>query len=285
MSLNIPTIDISNNLDKSTAHSIGRDISSAFEATGFCKIVGHGVSSNILKNSYGIMEYFFNQDTEYKKLFSNKNGQLGYFALGSEHAKDHNIPDLKEFFHVMSPLKYDNVWPSDAFRGASVNLYSAMYVTAVETLSCLDEYLGTNFSFDIVGGNSLLRLLHYPSLEKFKDLSPGAVRAAPHEDINLITFLPAATTSGLELLTKEGKWESVDANPGELVVNVGDMLQMASNGRFKSTTHRVVNPMDSGSQGARYSIPFFVHPRAEVSLGTMTAGSYLEQRLKEIGLK
>jgi isopenicillin N synthase-like dioxygenase len=115
-------------------------------------------------------------------------------------------------------------------------------------------------------------------------VEPGAVRAAAHEDINLITLLPAATQPGLEVQDLKGNWHKIECDPGTIVVNVGDMLQEASGGVFKSTTHRVVNP--EGENVARYSIPLFVHPRSECVLSKKyTAGQYLDERLKEIGLK
>lgn len=284
--MNIPTIDISH-ADSSRSEKVkaGKAIIEAFEDTGFCKIVGHHITDYDLAGAYAATGDFFAHQTEFKKLFSKKKEQLGYFAFGTEHAKDSHLPDLKEFFHVRSSLDNENPWPNEEFRRSVQAMFYLMLCTAEDTLGCIDEVLGTNFEMSIIGGNSTLRLLHYPSLSDGLVLPchEKAVRAAPHEDINLITFLPAATDSGLELLTKDGTWEAVKAEPDELIVNVGDMLQMATNGRFKSTTHRVVNPDNTNKP--RYSMPFFAHPTSEMSLGPMTAGEYLEQRLKEIGVK
>jgi isopenicillin N synthase-like dioxygenase len=131
---------------------------------------------------------------------------------------------------------------------------------------------------------TLLRVLHYPPLGG--DEEEGAVRAAAHEDINLITLLVAATAPGLQLRDARGDWHDVPADPGTIVVNAGDMLQMATDGHYRSTSHRVVNPPAREASRSRLSMPLFLHPRKEVRLSDRhTAGSYLEERLREIGLK
>jgi isopenicillin N synthase-like dioxygenase len=139
---------------------------------------------------------------------------------------------------------------------------------------------------------NLLRILHYPPLGLGSDAqritADGAVRAAAHEDINLITLLPAATYPGLQVKTKDGEWIWADMNVPKdaIIVNAGDMLQEASGGYFKSTTHRVVNPTGLGATVSRYSMPMFIHPRPDVRLSDKyTAGEYLDERLKELGLK
>jgi isopenicillin N synthase-like dioxygenase len=131
---------------------------------------------------------------------------------------------------------------------------------------------------------TVLRLLHYPPLGD--DVEAGALRASAHEDINLLTLLPAGTAPGLELLDRAGNWVAVEADPSAIVVNAGDMLQLASGGTYRSTTHRVVNPAGAARQTSRYSAPLFLHPRPEVRLsGSRTAGEYLDERLAEIGLR
>ena len=127
-----------------------------------------------------------------------------------------------------------------------------------------------------------------------------AVRAGAHEDINLITLLIGASADGLELLTREGAWFPVKAYGEDLVVNVGDMLQRLTNNKLKSTTHRVVNPPREQMKNSRYSVPFFLHPVSDMDLSSLetcvnaehpkiypdiTAGEYLDERLREIGLK
>jgi isopenicillin N synthase-like dioxygenase len=130
---------------------------------------------------------------------------------------------------------------------------------------------------------TLMRILHYPPLSA--DVPQGSVRAAAHEDVNLITLLPAATATGLEIQDIHGNWHPVPGNPGDIVVNVGDMMQLVSQGYYHSTTHRVVNPPADIATQSRYSMPLFLHPHPDVMLaGQITAKDFLQQRLREIGL-
>jgi isopenicillin N synthase-like dioxygenase len=167
-------------------------------------------------------------------------------------------------------------------------------------LRAIALYLGLNenyFDDKIFHGNSILRPIHYPPITHEPK---SAVRAAEHEDINLITLLMGASAEGLEVLNKKGEWVAVTALPEQLVVNVGDMLQRLTNNKLKSTTHRVVNPPKEKWDSPRYSIPFFLHPRSEMRLDSLpscitsdhpaqyppiSAGEYLNERLAEIGLK
>jgi isopenicillin N synthase-like dioxygenase len=156
------------------------------------------------------------------------------------------------------------------------------------------------FDDKIRRGNSILRPIHYFPIESPEDVPSDAVRAAEHGDINLITLLMGASADGLEVLRRDGSWIPIKALPDQLVVNVGDMLERLTNGKLKSTIHRVVNPPRNLMNTPRYSIPFFMHPRSEMSLATLescvsatnpkvwddiTAGEFLDQRLLEIGLK
>jgi isopenicillin N synthase-like dioxygenase len=146
-------------------------------------------------------------------------------------------------------------------------------------------------------GNSIVRAIHYPPIT----VEPkSAIRAEQHEDINLITLLVGASAGGLEILTKQNEWIGVTSLPDQIVVNVGDMLQRLTNNKLKSTTHRVVNPPRELWHTSRFSIPFFLHPKSAMDLSALqecvdenhpkvyediTAGEYLDERLREIGLK
>ena len=152
----------------------------------------------------------------------------------------------------------------------------------------------------VVNGNSILRAIHYFPIENPDALPVGAVRAAAHGDINLITLLMGASAEGLEVLRMDGKWIAITALPDQLVVNVGDMLDRLTNHKLKSTIHRVVNPPREKMGNSRFSIPFFMHPRSEMDLKCldscvsdefpklyvdMSAGEFLNERLIELGLK
>jgi isopenicillin N synthase-like dioxygenase len=129
----------------------------------------------------------------------------------------------------------------------------------------------------------MLRILHYPPLDGSEE--PDAIRAAAHEDINLLTLLPSSNEPGLQVKGTGDSWIDVPCDFGNLIVNIGDMLQEASGGYFPSTTHRVVNPQGSDLKKARVSLPLFLHPNPEVVLSERyTAKSYLKERLEELGV-
>ncbi|MEN9265618.1 MAG: 2OG-Fe(II) oxygenase family protein, partial [Thermostichales cyanobacterium BF4_bins_65] len=230
-------------------------------------------------------------------------GQRGYTCFGKEHAKDNPYPDLKEFWHIGregSPY-LSNLWPTEVprFRSVFVELYRQLDVCGSYLLQACAMYLRepVNLLADMaMGGNSVLRVIHYPPIPL--TAHPASIRAAAHEDINFITLLCEATAPGLELLQRDGTWLPIHTLPGQIIVDTGDMLQHLTNGLFRSTTHRVVNPDNDREQ--RFSMPFFIHPRPEVDLTPLpscvaqtggipkypplTAGEFLEIRLKEIGL-
>lgn len=281
---------------------------------GFFILKGHGVSKVMIDQSYEVCREFFSLPASSKARYDlpDLHGQRGFTSFGKEHAKDQSAPDLKEFWHIgrdpdgavggsgpgAGEGYLGNIWPSEtpAFQSTFLDLFRRLDECSLLLLDACSEHLGQKPTFlrDMaVGGNSILRIIHYPPLPATRD--PHSVRAAAHEDINFITLLPESTASGLELLDRDGRWQPVKADPGEIIVDSGDMLQNLTNGYFRSTTHRVVNPEDGGKP--RYSMPFFVHPRSEVDLTPMvslsksgakfpsiTAGSFLRQRLAEIGL-
>ena len=279
-----------------------------FQYFGFIILKDHAVSTDLLKRAYDMSKAFFDLPVEEKmKYAAGPGGQRGYTPFGREHAKDAKVADLKEFWHVgrefahASPLAgvYPaNVWPDRParFRETFLHLYSALEEAGFAMLEALAPSLdapGDYFRKMATNGNSILRLLHYPPVPPNAD--PNAVRAAAHEDINLITILVAAEGAGLELLDREGKWLSVETARDNLIVDAGDMLARVTNDVIPATTHRVVNP--KGPNVSRYSMPFFMHPHSDAVLqcipsckGTgakyppITADAFLKQRLKEIGL-
>ena len=157
----------------------------------------------------------------------------------------------------------------------------------------LDEFYFDQF---IHNGNSILRPIHYPPIS---NKPKGAERAAAHGDINLITLLMGAHGKGLQVQNHQGEWIDAIAAPDELMINVGDMLSRHTNNKLKSTIHKVVNPPKELWGKSRYSIPFFMHPIAEMNLDCLkscitpenpkayediTAGNFLKERLIELGL-
>ncbi len=283
---------------------------SGIKEYGFIILTNHNVNTTTIKESYKLINDFFKLPTETKQKFNYADGagQRGYTAFGVEHAKNTDVPDLKEFWHVGREVeeghKYknfylNNVWPEKEVPGFTKAL-SDLYNSLDDASNFLLDALGialdlprSYFREMIYEGNSILRPIYYPPVAK--DIPAGAVRAAAHEDINLITILMGATASGLQLLDRDGQWLDVQTKEGQLVVDSGDMLSRITNDIIPATTHRVINPEDSSSE--RFSMPFFVHPHPEAILECIpscagdgakyqpvNSHEFLMQRLKAIGL-
>lgn len=284
-----------------------RTLRAALCELGFVRVEAHGVDAVLVRRVYAGFERFFSQDESHKRACSGAaGGQRGFTPFGVEHAKDQPLPDLKEFFHVgpepPAPDQPPNCWPEGlpGLRRDAVALFRALEACAMRLLEALAESFGLErdrFSRMLEGGNSILRALHYPPVPP--DAPPGSVRAAPHEDINLVTLLCEATDSGLEIRPPgAGEWLPVEVLPGQIVVDSGDMLSRITNDVVPATTHRVVNPRGADSRH-RYALPFFAHPRPDCDLSVLpvfvtperparyppiTAGAFLAERLREIGL-
>lgn len=306
----VPTLDIAKftSGEKSLMKEFSNEIGTSFNQTGFAIIKNHGLTTETTKSLYKTMISFFDLDDEkkIKYYFPELYGQRGYVIKGQEHAKGSSKGDLKEFFHIGNPVisSPKNVWPVevDNFEQVGSNAFLTLENIGLTILEALAIYLDLNqeyFSDKVKGGESIMRSIHYYPL-KSDDISEGAVRAAAHGDINLITLLMGASADGLEILTKENKWIPIRSEPDQLVINVGDMLERLTNNKLMSTIHRVVNPSKEKLNTSRYSIPFFMHPKPEMDLSCLencidknnpksfedtTAGQFLEERLKEIGLK
>lgn len=279
--------------------------------TGFVRVAGNGIDPGLITHAHAAFERFFGlPHAEKLRTGGVAGGQRGYTPFGVEHARDSSIPDQKEFFHVgqrvaaSSPLRDvypPNVWPDAVpeLEACATALYRALERVAGALLSEIELAFGIrpdSLASMIVDGNSILRAAHYPPLPE--DVDPRAMRAAPHEDINLITLLCDATDEGLELLDRSGTWVGVPSRPDELVADVGDMLARLTNGHLPATTHRVV-ARGPAARRPRHALPFFAHPRPECDLSVMsafianneaprfapiTAQAFLTERLREIGL-
>ena len=294
--------------DAAARETFQQDLYTGFRHFGFIILRDHGISDELLQNAYDLSQAFFALPEEAKRQYiSGVGGQRGYTPFGTEHAKGNRHPDLKEFWHVgqefapgnpLEKVYAPNVWPDqpEGFRDAFLTLYRALENAGHIMLEALAPSIGVDkdyFRGIATDGNSILRLLHYPPIPEGAD--PNCVRAAAHEDINLITLLVAASSTGLELLDRDGQWLPVEGSRNALIVDAGDMLARITNDHIPATTHRVVNP--SGPNLPRYSMPFFMHPHSDAMLscisrfrdGTempdITADGFLQERLKEIGLK
>ena len=270
-----------------TSTSAPKDFANSIKNTGFAVIHHHPIDQALLKDVYSEWSNFFGSEKKFTYRFDPKI-QSGYFPFRSENAKDSPIKDLKEFYHLYK----ESDLPAEC-NSSTLLLRRSLIQMASELLTWLDEEtpssIRTHFSMPLSemiadSKTTLLRVLHYPPIPG--EIEEGAIRAAAHEDINLITLLPAATAAGLQVKDNTGTWYDVPCDPGSIIVNAGDMLQLASNGYYRSTTHQVVNPKEAEARTSRFSLPLFLHPREEVYLGEgMTARQYLDQRLRELGLK
>jgi isopenicillin N synthase-like dioxygenase len=288
------------------------DLGQAYREFGFCGFRDHGVPDRVIGEAYAAFRAFFALPEAIKIGYrSAPGGQRGYTPFGVEQARDQAVPDLKEFWHVGREVEGENPWPDvleaniwpeavPHFRRRALALYDELDTLGRRILQGIALALGLDqywFEQPTQLGNSVLRAIHYPPIE---DSSTPAVRAARHEDINLITLLIGSEEGGLQILSRNGSWVPVTTIAGTIVVNIGDMMKRLTNHVLPSTPHRVVNPPGAGSRRSRYSIPFFMHPNPDFLIRTLpncvgpenpdrypdaiTANEFLEQRLREIKL-
>ncbi len=310
--MSIPVVDLAQFLsgDESKKQAFVAELGKAYEEVGFVAVKNHGIPDELIQDLYRHVQEFFSLPIEEKKKYEVPGlaGQRGYTSFGREHAKGSDAPDLKEFFQYGqevqgSPDQYPPNVKVDEVKGFNETFqkaYRAFEKSGTALLQAIALFLGLDehyFDGHVEAGNSILRAIHYPPIVSEPKSS---IRAEQHEDINLITLLVGASADGLQILTKQGEWVGVTSLPEQIVVNVGDMLQRLTNNRLKSTTHRVVNPPREFWHTSRFSIPFFLHPKSGMSLACLnscisegrekayediTAGEYLDERLREIGLK
>ncbi len=293
-----------------------KEFGDSFSNMGFAIVKNHGVTKELKDKLFSVSKQFFELPTEIKKQYENLAlaGQRGYISKNRESAKGQSIPDIKEFYHIgqtvtdNDPIKNeypDNIFPKEVidFHEVTQQVYKTFENTGRNLLKSTALYLGLEenyFDAKIHNGNSILRLLHYYPVKDLSEIPAGAVRAAAHGDINLITLLMGGSAEGLEAQTLDGKWIPVSPKDDEIVVNIGDMLARLTNDRLRSTQHRVITPNPESWLTPRFSTPFFLHPRSDMDLTcldtcvgennpkkyeNMTAGEFLTERLIELGLK
>ena len=312
----VPVVDLSDYLsgDETRRQKFIQGFGKAYEEIGFAAIENHGIAQDLINKYYGFVEQFYQLDLVTKLKYEKVElaGQRGYTSFGREKAKQSEVADLKEFWQVGQYIEDGEQMPDDdypdnievaeipAFNETGRQLYKSFENSGRHLLRSIAEYLCLPveyFDAKIHNGNSILRAIHYPPITQEPKT---AIRAEAHEDINLITLLVGASADGLQVQDLQGTWHEAKAEPHQIMVNVGDMLQRLTNNKLKSTTHRVVNPPREKWHTHRYSIPFFLHPRSEVRLDCLescitpsnplqyqpiSAGEYLNERLIEIGLK
>ena len=265
---------------------LGSKLTQSLKNTGFAVLKNHPIDKVLISSIYDDWKSFFSSDSKNKYLF-HKVKQDGYFPFMSENAKGSKIKDLKEFYHIYDWGRY----PTEISDKTSILIkeFKSMakhLLSEINLNSPLDVQSKYSIPLDTMidkSAQNLLRVIHYPPLNNNENLE--SIRAGAHEDINLITLLVAGSQPGLQVLKQDNTWMDVSTSKDYIVINVGDMLQECSGGYYPSTTHRVINPSQN-KDISRYSMPFFVHARDDVILSKKyTAKSYLEERLREIGLK
>lgn len=310
---NIPRVDLNDFLsnDPKRKQSFVNDLGQAFENIGFVILKGHYLSSEQTDLLYREIKAFFDLGEAQKRTYEIEGlaGQRGYTSFGKESAKGRTEGDLKEFWHFGQYRKKENgpVYPDNitveelpTFNAIGKEIFQTLEKTGQSVLQAIALHLNLPedyFDDYVAYGNSILRAIHYPPI---KTAPKNAVRAAAHGDINLITLLMGAQGKGLQVMTKDGDWIDAIAEEGELIINMGDMMARLTNNKLKSTLHQVVNPPKELWGTSRYSVPFFMHPSANMPLNCLedcvseahpkayedcTAGEFLDERLKELGLK
>ncbi|MGL5665527.1 MAG: isopenicillin N synthase family dioxygenase [Shewanella sp.] len=273
-------------IDYRAADSAKRFVESLRE-TGFGVLSNHPIDKELVESIYAEWQAFFNSDAKNAFMF-NRETHDGFFPASiSETAKGHTVKDIKEYYHV-----YPWGRIPDSLRTNILAYYEKANALASELLEWIETYspdeVKAKFSIPLPemiadSHKTLLRILHYPPMTGDEEM--GAIRAAAHEDINLITVLPAANEPGLQVKAKDGSWLDVPSDFGNIIINIGDMLQEASGGYFPSTSHRVINPEGTDKTKSRISLPLFLHPNPSVVLSERyTADSYLMERLRELGV-
>lgn len=311
----IPSLDLSHftNGTAEQRQKFVKNLGEAYQEIGFVSIKNHGFDEQLERDLYRVLKSFFDLDDEIKMKYdgSSFNGQRGYTGKRKEHAAGRSQGDLKEFFHVgkhlpeLNSADYAaNIWATEIpeMEEVCTKAYSNLESVGKTMLRAIAIHLDleeTYFENKVDKAISILRPIHYFPIEDTSEIKEGAVRAAEHGDINLITLLMGASADGLQVKRKDGKWIPITAIEGHLVVNVGDMLERLTNGVLKSTIHRVVNSPIDQLDKPRYSIPFFMHANPDASLACLdscitesnpknwddtTAGEFLLERLKAIGL-
>ena len=278
-----------------------KELKNALTEYGFFSIINHGLEKELLENSYAYSKKFFDLPVEKKSkyAFPQYAGARGYTPFGKETALGEITPDQKEFWHHGPNI--DSSYDSRIHTNINVNeivgfndnfdqLFNAINKLGMDVLKIIALLLNKEANFFdswAIKGNSLLRLIHYPPVTN----DSNNLRARAHEDINLITLLVGAEESGLEVKSKNGEWIPIKASSNAIVCNIGDMMQLVTDGMLLSTTHRVINYTNSRSK-SRYSMPFFLHPAPNITLKSIfneddkgvLADDFLNERLKAIKL-
>jgi isopenicillin N synthase-like dioxygenase len=266
----LPVIDISALASDEPARrqAVAAAIGRACDDIGFFYVTGHGIPEETIHAAVEAAARFFSLPLEEKLRIRAGASNRGYTPMReSEH--EEGKPDVNEGFELGYPIPRDdpdfsnpnpvrapNRWPElDGFREPVEAYYASAFELGMTVLRGFalhfglpEDFFAEHFRRPVAD----MRLAHYPP-QSGGDIEYGTFE---HTDHGIITVLWQDQNGGLEVFTRDGEWVAAPPVPGSLVVNIGDLMARWTNGRFRSTLHRVVNL--SGRD--RYSIPFFFNP-------------------------
>lgn len=268
----IPVIDIGPYLRKEArAATVIAAVETACRETGFFLVTGHEVSPRIIQRLYQSARAFFDCPEEYKRAHGRGTGVMGGVAFSplADEALSATLGiqtpgDYKESLNFGPRLKGD-AWPD---RPPGLQAAFADYLAEMEKLAAALRQIfcraiglaDDHFEPCFVNHLSALRVINYP--EQLSAPLPGQLRAGVHTDYGFMTILRSeASSGGLQVQSREGRWIDAPSIEGAYVVNIGDAFMRWTNDKWVSTPHRVANPPREGrGSSRRQSIPFFLNP-------------------------
>lgn len=261
----VPVVDFAVPGDAALAEAVDR----ALSVSGFMIATGHGIDPGLLERAFGAARRFFALPAAVKDRFAytDVDANFGYQGVEVERLDPGAMPDLKESFTMRNALKRAALsahWPDEEFRDTALALFGAGLTSAYRILEVIAGALELPVDYFCArhgGENVTLRFLHYPALAA--PYRAAQLGAGAHTDYGSITLLFQDEVGGLELKGADGGWMGVQPMPGAAVINTGDLMERWTNGRFRSTVHRV-RPITGGCD--RYSIALFVDPDAAVEV-------------------
>ncbi len=263
----IPVIDISALAggDAAAQAKVADELGRAARDVGFLYVTGTGIDEKLFEDLLAQTKRFFALPEEKKMevYIGRSTNHRGYVPEGEEVFYG-GSKDKKEAFDMSIDLPADdadyvaghpmlgpNQWPDlPGFKEAANAYYKAVFELGKTLIRGFAMALGEKpdyFDSYITRPPSQLRLIHYPYDPNAKD----AMGIGAHTDYEIFTLL-RATSAGLEVLNGAGEWIEAPPKPGAIVVNVGDMLELWTNGEFVATSHRVRKVKEE-----RYSFPLF----------------------------
>lgn len=271
----IPVIDLTALRNGSDPQAVARALVRASSEVGFLYVSGHGIEAAVIERARAAARSFFALAEETKKQVAVDANHRGFIPVGQAFMTKGAKMDLKESFvwgwegELAAPNPYPlpapNQWPDfmPSLRESLMPFFSAAEATAQAVLSGFARGLDLEPDFFHRHGErpiSRASITYYPP--QTPDLGQEQFGVAPHTDYGCLTVLCQDDVGGLQVQTLDGQWIAAPPIEGTLVINVGDLLERWTDGRFRSTSHRVIN--SSGRE--RYSLVFAFDPDYETRI-------------------